>query len=237
MAYFNPAELMITHQQLEIQHLELQHFQTQYFYQQQFYYQSLIQLQNHPITFPVQQLNQQQDDPFFLPELREEQVNAYKNLAVDQAEALRRLNKDYSLLKFLRSGRVYGNQAQQCVNYHDQFPVIRPKYDNQQKTITDVKPQHRDISHLKVVEEELAPEPNVNDLKVVLKKRKNKKKVDISSHFYERHVPAIRPKYGKERNCQQKTDSSVKSQHDSTRTDKDCSKLWDNYDDQFPALT
>ena len=60
--------------------------------------------------------------------LREEQVNAYKNLAVDQVESLRRLNRDWSLLKFLSSGSVYDNHAQQSVNYHERFPAISPKY-------------------------------------------------------------------------------------------------------------
>ena len=181
--------------------------------------------------------------------LREEQVNAYKNLAVDQVESLRRLNRDWSLLKFLSSGSVYDNHAQQSVNYHERFPAISPKYgkrinyhiqhnsdtDKQQKTASSVKaqdgstPTNRDWSGLKR---------------------------DSSGHVYEmhkdqcvnydKHVPAIIPKYRKGRkykvqhdentNNQQKTDTSVKGHRGSSKKDMDCSQLWDNYDEQFPAL-
>ena len=173
--------------------------------------------------------------------LREEQVNAYKNLAVDQIEALRRLNRDWSLLKFLAQG-VSDNDAQQSVNYHDKVPAISPKYgkrnnyqvehngntDKQQKTALNVKAQHgstqinRNWSAIK------------RDRSGHVFKRHTDQRVN-----YDKHVPAIRSKYGEGSNykVQQNTDTSVKGHHGSTQTDRDCSQLWDNYDEQFPALT
>ena len=181
--------------------------------------------------------------------LREEQINAYKNLAVDQIEALRRLNRDWSLLKFLAQGvsdndaqQSVNYDAQQSVNYHDKFPTISPKYgkrinyqgqhnsdtDKQQKTALSVKAQHGSTQTNR----------NWSAIKRNSSGHVHKRHTDQSVN-YDKHVPAIRLKYGKGSNykVQQNTDTSVKGHHGSTQTGKDCSQLWDNYDEQFPALT
>ena len=45
--------------------------------------------------------------------LREEQINAYKNLAVEQVQSLRRLKRDWPFMR---------------VSYHQQFHAFRSKY-------------------------------------------------------------------------------------------------------------
>ena len=88
--------------------------------------------------------------------LREEQINAYKNLAVEQVQSLRRLKRDWPFLKVKSSGRVNESHTQPHVNYHQQFHAIRSKYDQQlnyevqhngdteiqQNTASSVKAQH-----------------------------------------------------------------------------------------------